>query len=616
MATRITSRSAAGALVLLSVALAVPAVLLLTQPPVLARRNDVCLAAILSIGAAMGALQLALWGWGRRRLADERREADHLRATQARQAALRANVGVALAGKDDLRDILQRCAAAIVEHLDAAFARIWTLSKDERTLELQASAGLYTRLDGHHHRIRVGDLKIGRIAEERRPHATNDVLHDPQVSDKAWAAREGMVAFAGYPLLAGDRVVGVMALFSRRAIPPDTLETLGSVADALAQGIQRKWAEEALRKKDVIFSEGQRLSHTGSWAWIAATRELVWSEEHCRLLGYDPATTKPSLELFWQRVHPDDLAWMQHDFAEALELKRGVDREFRVVLPDGTTKYLHGMDQAVLDQAGRLVEFVGTTMDVTDRKQAEAELYAARAELARVTRATTLGEFAASVAHEVNQPLAAVVANANACQRWLAREVPDVEQARAAAERVIRDGKRAGEVITGMRALFQKSPTEVGPIDLTLVIQEVLDAIRPELIRQGILLRLSLADDVPPVQGDRVQLRQVVLNLITNAIQAMSGVAEGTRDLDIGVQPDDLDGLPGVLVTVADTGSGFPPEQAARLFDAFYTTKPEGLGMGLAISRSIIEALGGQLWASANPDRGATFHFLLPVSAS
>jgi PAS domain S-box-containing protein len=615
MATRTNSSLASGALVLLSLALAVPAVLLLTQRPLPAGRADARLAAVLSIWGTIGVLQLALLVRAQRRLDGERRQADQWRAEQARRAALRADVSVALTGQDNLPVILQRCAAAIVEHLDAAFARIWTLSKDESTLELQASAGLYTRLDGTHSRIRVGQLKIGRIAAQKMPHITNAVIGDPCVSDQAWAAKEGMVAFAGYPLLAGGRVVGVMAMFSRQAISPATLDTLGSVADALAHGIQHNRAEAALRKKDVFFSEGQRLSHTGSWAWIVASQELVWSEEHCRLLGYDPATTRPTLELFWQRVHPEDLPWMQHDLAEALELKRGVDREFRVVLPDGTTKWLHGMDQAIVDEAGNLVEFVGTTMDVTDRKQAEAALYAARAELARVTRATTLGEFAASIAHEVNQPLAAVVANANACQRWLDREVPDVPQARAAAERVIGDGKRAGEVIAGMRALFNKSPMELGAVNLIQVIQEVLDAIRPELIRQNVPLRLSLADEAPPVHGDRAQLRQVVLNLVTNAIQAMSGVAPGIRDLGIDVRRSELDGMPGVLVAVADTGVGFEPTQVARLFDAFYTTKPDGLGMGLAISRSIIEAFGGRLWASSTPGRGATFHFLLPVSA-
>ena len=387
-------------------------------------------------------------------------------------------------------------------------------------------------------------------------------------------------------------------------------------AERARQQADEARAAEARRKSEVFFSEGQRLSHTGSWAYIVATNELVWSEEHCRLLGYDPATTRPTLDLFWQRVHPEDLPGMQQDFNRALQAKRGVDREFRVVLPDGTTKFLHGMDQAVVDDAGRLIEFVGTTMDVSDRKQAEAALDAARAELARVTRTTTMGELAASIAHEVNQPLAAILANANACHRWLSREVPDVRQAKAAAQRVIKDGKRAGDVIAGIRSLFKKSPMELGPVDLAQVICEVLDAIRPELVRQRILVRQSLAGDLPPVQGDGVQLQQVVLNLITNATQAMSGVPDRVRELVIGVSRGDMDGAPGLLVTVQDTGVGFEPEQEGKLFEAFYTTKSDGLGMGLGISRSIIEALGGRLWASPNPGRGATFHFVLPVGSS
>ena len=248
------------------------------------------------------------------------------------------------------------------------------------------------------------------------------------------------------------------------------------------------------------------------------------------------------------------------------------------------------MDQAVVDETGRLIEFVGTTMDVSDRKQAEVALDAARAELARVTRTTTMGELAASIAHEVNQPLAAVVANANACHRWLAREVPDVQQARAAALRVIKDGKRAGDVIAGIRSLFKQSPMELGPFFFPLPPRGRDQAL--ELLRQRILVRKSLVDDLPPVQGDGVQLQQVVLNLITNAIQAMSGVPDRARELVIGVSRGDMDGAPGLLVTVQDMGVDFNPEQEGKLFDAFYTTKSDGLGMGLGISRSIIELLG------------------------
>src|SRR4051794_33755833 len=323
MSTQTTSRLAYGALSVLAVALATPAVLLLSsQQSFEVGRTNACVSAIVGLCGAFITLQLAMFLAARRRVASERRLADELRAAQARQAALLSDVGMALAGKDDMPVALERCAAAIVGHLDAAFARIWTLSKDGSALELQASAGVYPRLDGIPGRVRLGQLEIGRIAQDRQPYATNDLGNDRPIGDPAWAEKEGMGAFAGYPLLAGDRLVGVVAVFSRQPIPPARLHALGSITDALAQGIEHIRAAAALRKSEAFFSEGQRLSHTGSWAWIAATQELVWSEEHCRLLGYDPATTKPSLELFWQRVHPEDLAWMQHDFDQALRDKR------------------------------------------------------------------------------------------------------------------------------------------------------------------------------------------------------------------------------------------------------------------------------------------------------
>jgi PAS domain S-box-containing protein len=248
-----------------------------------------------------------------------------------------------------------------------------------------------------------------------------------------------------------------------------------------------------------------------------------------------------------------------------------------------------------------------------DRRNAAAALLEARAELAHVTRATTMGEFAASIAHEVNQPLAAVVANADACRRWLGRSVPDLEEAKAALERISRDGKRASDVIAGMRSLLQRTPTEFAMLDLAGVVRDVLDLVGPEVARQRVVLQRSLAAGLPPVRGDRVQLQQVVLNLTTNAIQAMSGVTGRPRELRIALSRGDIDGAPALVVAVRDNGVGFAPDVGARLFAAFYTTKPDGLGMGLAISRSIVEAHGGRLWAAPNPDHGATFQFALPL---
>jgi C4-dicarboxylate-specific signal transduction histidine kinase len=251
---------------------------------------------------------------------------------------------------------------------------------------------------------------------------------------------------------------------------------------------------------------------------------------------------------------------------------------------------------------------MGTSWDVTERKQAEEALLKAQAELAHVTRVATLGEMTASISHEINQPLGAMVNNANACLRWLAAS--KLEEVRRSAMLVVADGHRAGEIIARIRALAQKAPTRKDWFDINKAIHEVIALARSEVQGNRVSLKTQLAGDLPPILGDRVQLQQVLLNLMMNAIEAMRGVDEGPRDL--WVDSERLESTD-VLIAVRDSGSGLDPQSLDRLFEAFYTTKPDGLGMGLAISRSIIEAHGGRLWATANAPRGAVFQFTLPT---
>jgi C4-dicarboxylate-specific signal transduction histidine kinase len=339
---------------------------------------------------------------------------------------------------------------------------------------------------------------------------------------------------------------------------------------------------------------------------------LTWSQEHFRILGLDPQTTNPSLDVFWERVHPDDRIGLRRTFESAIRDKRDFEQEFRIVTPDWSIRHLHGVGHAILNKANELVEFIGSTMDITERKRAEAALQEARAELERVTRVTTMGELAASIAHEVNQPLAGVVTSANAGLNWLAANPPNLSKTRETLERILRDGTRGGEVLARIRALLKRTPPAKTLVSVNQIVRDVLALTAGELRQHSSELSLELASALPAIRGDSIQLQQVLLNLIKNAIEAMAGIANGQRTLRIQSRLGELDGNPAVAIEVSDTGVGFNSTDNSLLFEAFHTTKPQGMGMGLWISRSIIESHHGRLTASPNDGPGATFVIMLP----
>lgn len=371
---------------------------------------------------------------------------------------------------------------------------------------------------------------------------------------------------------------------------------------------ERKQAENALQQSEMYLSEAQRLSHTGSFGWHVASGEVIWSEETFRIFGFDRA---PSIKhaTVLQRIHPDDRARVQRTVDSASLDGKDFEHGYRLLMPDGAIKYVHARAHAVTTPSGD-TEFIGAVTDVTARKRAEAELHEAQTNLAHVTRVTALGELAASIAHEVNQPLAAVVANAAACLRWLNRAAPDLNEARGAVRSIISDGNRAGEVIQRVRALVNKTTGEMVPLDINEAINEVIGLVQHELQSHLVSLQLDLAPALPPVVADRVQLQQVILNLVVNGIEAMQPVTDRPRELVIRTRHDDAGQI---LVTVTDCGVGVAAENAERLFDAFYTTKASGMGMGLSICRSIVEAHRGRLSVSRNIGPGTTFQFTLPL---
>lgn len=594
-----------------------------------------------------------------------------------------------------------------------------------------------------------------------------------KVREMAETARRDKVAFElDYRIVHHGAEIRDIHAVGHPVLSPsgDVVEFVGTVIDIT----ERKRADEALRRSEAYLAEAQRLTHTGSWACNMFTGELIHSsQEHSRLYGFDPEKGRPSFQDFVQRIHPEDRTRVLQAFESASRAGRDFDAHFRVVLPDGTTKYQYGTGHPLFNSSGDVSEFVGIVMDETERrraealregesrilemiardapqgeiletlvrvveaqfagllcsvlllgedgqhvrhgaapslpesyiraidglcigpkagscgtamyrrepvvvtdilqdplwepyrvvaeshglracwstpilahsgnalgsfamyyreprspspaeaqalkmathlagiaierKQAEEELRQAQGHLAHVSRTTTMGELTASLAHEVNQPIAAAVTSASSCLRWLEGDVPNLDKARAAAMRIVKDGTRAAEIISRIRLLFQKGTPHWESVDVNEVIEEMIVLLRGEATRHSVLVRTELAPDIPLVMADRVQLQQVMMNLMMNGIDAMKAV-NGTRELGIKSQHGDGEQL---LVSVSDTGVGLPPQQEDQIFNAFFTTKPHGTGMGLRICRSIVESHGGRLWAANNCSSGATVSFTL-----
>ena len=369
----------------------------------------------------------------------------------------------------------------------------------------------------------------------------------------------------------------------------------------------RKRAEEELQRSEAFLAEGQRLSLSGSFLWRLDTDEITFSEQLYRTFEFD-RDAPVTLERIGSRVHSEDILLLT-DKIEAARTGDGVlNYEIRLRMPNGSVKYLRTIAHRTRDRDGR-PEIMGAIQDVTERRIAEEALSQARSDLAHVTRVTSLGVLTASIAHEVNQPLAGIITNAGTCLRMLAAEPPNVEGARETAKRTIRDGNRASELIMRLRALFSKKESTNEPVDLNEATQEVIALSLSELQRNRVILRPEFADDLPVVTGDRVQLQQVILNLLKNASDAMSAVNDRPRQLQIRTERGTDDQ---VRLTVQDAGVGLDPQAMDRLFQAFYTTKNDGMGIGLSVSRSIIERHHGRLWAEPNDGPGATFSFSIP----
>jgi signal transduction histidine kinase/HAMP domain-containing protein len=384
----------------------------------------------------------------------------------------------------------------------------------------------------------------------------------------------------------------------------DELAHLGHVFNETAGRLRDLY--EALFTREAYLAEAQRLSHTGSFGWNLSDDELVWSDETFRIFDYD-RVVKPTIESVLQRTHPDDVALVRQLIDRVSRGTAEWDLEHRLLMPDGSTKYVRAVAHAVRAPSGQL-RFFGAIQDLTASKRAEEALNRAGAELAHVSRVTSLSALTASIAHEVNQPLAGILTNAGTCLRMLDAAPPNLEGARETARRTIRDGNRAAGVIKRLRALFSKHEFPFEPLDLNEATREVIALSSNDLQRNRVVLQSELADDLPMINGDRIQLQQVILNLLRNASDAMDDIDDRPRQLRIRTEREGGDR---VRLSVRDAGVGLPAQRDA-LFDAFYTTKSGGMGIGLFVSRSIIDRHQGRLWAESNDGPGATFSFSIP----
>jgi signal transduction histidine kinase len=474
-------------------------------------------------------------------------------------------------------------------------------------------ASYLKQLEGR--RVSWIETPFGATINAKTPVIVWDPVSDTESREAAPAAAPGHCLHEVSPILSlTGEPLGIFAVYQRESNPdvtrchPALIPQFTQIASA---AIERMRSDEALKRSAALLERTQHLSSTYCFSWRVETDEISCSRELCQLFELNPADVALPLELIGARIHCDDLPSFHEMIARARSGVSDFEFEHRLRLPDNLVKYLRVVAHRTCDQEGQL-EYIGAFQDVTHRRHTEEALATLRAELARAARVASLGVLTAAIAHEVNQPLAGIVTNASTCRRMLAVDPPDVEGARETARRTIRDAERASEIIKRLRALFCKKGATSESLDLNEVTREVVALSLSELERNKVLVRTELAGELPRVQGDRVQLQQVILNLFLNASDAMSGVDDRPRQLVIRTERNEQDR---VRLSVRDTGVGFEPRGADRLFDAFYTTKSGGMGIGLSVSRSIIESHKGRIWATPNDGPGATFSFSIPCGS-
>jgi len=519
-----------------------------------------------------------------------------------------------LLSKAGLLPLLEEVLNAIIALQNADFGNVQLYDPETKTLEIVAHRGFQRNFLDYFSSVNEPGAACGRAMQRRERVIIEDVLADPDFEPhRQIAASAGFRAVQSTPLFSrSGEPLGMISTHFRQPHRPSghDLRFTDLYARLAGELIERQRAEEALGASEERFRRYFELGLIGMAMTSPAKGILEVNDELCVMLGYERSEL---LKKTWaEMTYQDDLAAdvTQFDRVTAREIdgytldKRWIRKDGRVIDTIMSAKCLRRAD-------GSVDYFVGLVQDITERKRSEEALRAAQAQLAHMARVTTMGELTSSIAHEVNQPLAAVVTNGDACLRWLGNDPPNLDKARLSVAGIIKEGNRAGEIIQRVRALAKKTPPQKTMLGVNEAIEEVIGLVGAELAKHQVLLLKELMSDLPTVFGDRVQLQQVILNLIANGIEAMEPVTDRPRELSIGSRATE-DGR--VLISVSDCGTGIGPESVDHLFEAFFTTKQEGMGLGLSISRTIVEGHGGRLSAIANKPYGATFQFTLPVA--
>jgi PAS domain S-box-containing protein len=438
-----------------------------------------------------------------------------------------------------------------------------------------------------------------------------DLRSETRWASQAWypmALTLGLQACCATPISsAAGKVFGALAIYYKEPRTPASLDQslIEQITHIASVAIERTQRDGMLRRSEALLTQAQRLSSTCGFSWRVATEEITWSEEAFRIFELDQSAPITN-ELFRSRVHPEDIPLFNDMISHARGARGDFDYEYRLQMPDRSVKYLHVIAREIQDKDGRL-EYIGAAQDVTQRRLSAEALAKARSELAHVNRVTGLGVLTASIAHEINQPLAAIITNGETSLRWLTRDDPNIEKVRTFTERVVAEARRASEIIERIRGMASQRAPEHKLLSIDDVINESVSFLRHELLQKGIVVSLDLAPELPQIVGDRTQLQQVIVNLAMNAVQAMTQLAPAGRIISFRTVLADPER---VYCSIEDSGPGIDPEHLPRLFDSFFTTKDTGMGMGLAICQSIIEAHGGSIRADNNSSLGgARFSF-------